>query len=357
MSRQGERRCLRLDEWPDTDRIVWHDLFRTGDLLDRDQGAGSRWSPATIHKYRRGYGRWLDFLARSGRLHADERLGDRVSPQAVSAYVEHLQHCCAPFTVFSRLAELCSTIRVVAPDGNWAWLQRLVSRLRRIAQKQVGIKDTVSSARLFDWSLRELTALAEAIAATVSSIGQAAHYRNVLMVGFLSSRPIRMRNLAMIGIGHHLIRKSSGYDLAFASHETKTGTPIETSVPDDLTEPMDFYIEQARPILARGNETARLWLNQYGTPMNEQGLYRRIVKVTEQDFGHRINPHRFRDCVATTIAIEDPKHAQIIAPILGHSTMRTAERHYNQAPQLDAARDYQAAILSLRRRLSATPPD
>jgi hypothetical protein len=37
--------------------------------------------------------------------------------------------------------------------------------------------------------------------------------------------------------------------------------------------------------------------------------------------------------------------------------MRTAERHYNQARQLDAARDYQSQILSLRQRLTATLPD
>ena len=119
---------------------------------------------------------------------------------------------------------------------------------------------------------------------------------------------------------------------------------------------MDFYVERVRPILARGRETARLWLNQYGDPMKDHGLYMQIVKVTERDFGHRINPHRFRDCVATTIAIEDPEQAQIIAPILGHRSLRTAERHYNQARQLEAARDYQAEILSLRRRLNTTAP-
>ena len=354
MPRPVERRCLKLAAWPDADRAAWHALFRSGDVLDGDQGAAVQWSEATIHKYRRGYGRWLDFLIQSGRLRADDQPGDRVTRQAVRAYVEHLRRSCAPYTVYTRLAELCSTIRVMAPGGHWVWLKAAVSRMNHNARQQAGIKETVSSARLFGWSLRELGALADAIGETGPSIGQAAHYRNLLMVALLSARPIRLRNLTMIEIGRHIVRNSSGYDLVFGRDETKTGTPIETSVPDDLTGPMDSYIERVRPILAGGKETARLWLNQYGAPMKEHGLYMQIVKVTERDFGHRINPHRFRDCVATTIAIEDSEHAQIIAPILGHSSMRTAERHYNHARQLEAAHNYQTEILSLRRRLNRT---
>ncbi len=353
----AERRCLKVDAWPEADCVAWLGLFRQGDLLDGDQGTAVRWSDATIHKYRRGYGRWLDFLSQTGRLDADGSPGDRVTRATVKAYLEHLQQSCAPYTVYTRLAELCSTIRAMEPDGDCSWLQGAVGRLGHTARQHAGVKDTVSSVRLFDWSLAELSALASGVTGTGSSIGEVARYRNILMIGLLSARPIRLRNLAMIEIGRHLTRRGSGYDLVFGPDETKTGTPIETSLPEGLTESMDFYIEQVRPILARGDETTRLWLNQYGTPMKEHGLYMQIVKVTERDFGHRVNPHRFRDCVATTIAVEDAEHAQIIAPILGHTTMRTAERHYNQARQLDAARDYQSQILSLRQRLIATLPD
>jgi hypothetical protein len=48
------------------------------------------------------------------------------------------------------------------------------------------------------------------------------------------------------------------------------------------------------------------------------------------------------------IAIDDPAHAQDIAAILGHSTMATSERHYNQAQTIDAGRQYHTALRSRR---------
>jgi integrase/recombinase XerD len=63
-----------------------------------------------------------------------------------------------------------------------------------------------------------------------------------------------------------------------------------------------------------------------------------------------INPHLFRDCAATTIAIHDPEHVQIIAAILGHSSMTTSERHYIQASSLEAGRRYHAVLAESRRK-------
>jgi hypothetical protein len=55
-----------------------------------------------------------------------------------------------------------------------------------------------------------------------------------------------------------------------------------------------------------------------------------------------------RDCAATTIATEDPEHVMTITPLLGHTSLRTAERHYNHARCLEAGRRYQKRIRELR---------
>ena len=83
--------------------------------------------------------------------------------------------------------------------------------------------------------------------------------------------------------------------------------------------------------------------------MSDQGLYRRITKVTKRHFGVAINPHLFRHCAATTIAIEDPQHVSIAKSLLGHSSLATTEVHYNQARALEAGRVYHAHIRELRR--------
>ena len=70
-----------------------------------------------------------------------------------------------------------------------------------------------------------------------------------------------------------------------------------------------------------------------------------------------INPHLFRDCAATTIAIEDPEHVRIASQILGHRSAATTERYYNQAQTIDAARRYQDFLVALRNGTMKTDPE
>ena len=43
--------------------------------------------------------------------------------------------------------------------------------------------------------------------------------------------------------------------------------------------------------------------------MSEEVFYKGLRKRTTARFGHTVNPHLFRDCAATSIAIEDPVSA------------------------------------------------
>ena len=68
-----------------------------------------------------------------------------------------------------------------------------------------------------------------------------------------------------------------------------------------------------------------------------------------KSLGHTINPHLFRDCAATSLAIEDPRHVRIAASLLGHRRFKTTERYYIQARNIEASRIMQNFLLSLRR--------
>jgi hypothetical protein len=46
---------------------------------------------------------------------------------------------------------------------------------------------------------------------------------------------------------------------------------------------------------------------------------------------------------------------RIGATLLGHTSSRTSEKHYNQARMLDASRRYGATIFELREALLAVP--
>ena len=69
---------------------------------------------------------------------------------------------------------------------------------------------------------------------------------------------------------------------------------------------------------------------------------------TERAFGVSLPPHWFRDAAATTIAVEDPKHVGDAHLVLGHASLTTTERFYNQARSLEASRRHQAMLADLR---------
>ena len=88
-----------------------------------------------------------------------------------------------------------------------------------------------------------------------------------------------------------------------------------------------------------------------GAAMAGVSIYGRITALTRQAFGVAINPHLFRDAAATSIAIDDPEHVQVSAALLGHASLKTTQRHYDQSRMLAAGRRYQDQLVGLRRRL------
>ncbi len=65
--------------------------------------------------------------------------------------------------------------------------------------------------------------------------------------------------------------------------------------------------------------------------MTQIAIYDRIRARTQEAFGEPMNPHLFRDAAATTLAVADPARVRVAAPLLGHRTFGTTERHYLHA--------------------------
>ena len=59
------RRGRKLEAWPVADRVAWEAALVPADLLDGTMGPGNHWGPDTREKYRKGHGRWLNFLIMS----------------------------------------------------------------------------------------------------------------------------------------------------------------------------------------------------------------------------------------------------------------------------------------------------
>ena len=344
------RRCPKIEEWPEADRTAWERATRKGHVLD-DPGPACHWSPATLHKNRRGYGRWLTFLLDHDLVTPGQHPADRVTKEAVRQYLTLLEdQGLAPYTLVARIDELRAVIASMAPDRDWRWLTELVTRLRRRARPVTNKRSRLAPSKdLFGLGL----ALMEEAEATEgpNPVLRAVRFRDGLMIALLAARPLRISNLVSIRLGQHLIRQGAGWALVFEPHEMKNRRPFEIPFPRELETALDTYLQTWRPILLQDHEMDHLWITQYGHPMNSKAAYARVTNVTLRALGKSLNPHLFRDCAATSVAIEDPEHVRIIAAILSHASHATAERYYNQAQSLEAGRVYQKLIAARRREM------
>jgi integrase/recombinase XerD len=71
-----------------------------------------------------------------------------------------------------------------------------------------------------------------------------------------------------------------------------------------------------------------------------------IVGHTRTAFGQAVNPQLFRDA-ATTIALDRPEQVRLAAPLLGHRSFATTERHYNLARTAEAATAWHNLLASI----------
>ena len=348
-SKDPKRHRLKLDEWPEGDRVAWFKAIAPGDLLDGTMGPAYHWCEDTRDHRRKAYGRWLTSQIAAGGFDAMAEPTSRITSDTVSAYILELQSQVAPYTVWGYIAGLHAVAMAFDPDGDWRWLRRIVGKLEATLQDS---KDKHSRLRpaseVLAWAISRM----QEIERNPPKRFVDTHYRDALMVGLLISCPtMRLRNLTGIKIGQHLIQRSDGWDLRFSGPEMKARKPVEMCVPRELNQYLVRYLDYHRPALLDGAASNRLWITQYGEPMTQKTVFSRISTVTERAFGMPINPHLFRDCAVTFVALNDPKHIGIAAPILGHTDPRTTERHYLQAQQIAAGRKLQASLRSIRKQL------
>lgn len=352
------RIALPLEQWPASDRLAWQAALSPGDPLDPG-GLAASWRPATRQNVQIAYSRWLAWLRGCGRL--DEALApaDRVLPVPVGDYVIHLRAAGAASTAAAHLASLAMAMRAMVPDRDWAWLQRLVARERRRSEP---VRDKRPRLQPTDELVAFGGELMDAAESTseIMAWERATQFRDGLMIALLALRPLRRQNFIAIEIGRHLLRAGEGYRLHFAGEETKNHTPLDWPFPPVLLGRLARYLDVYRPWLCAQTANrnphipflpagARLWVSKCGSAMSVEGFCKNLRKRTAARFGRSLHPHLFRDCIATTVAVNDPAHVGVIPKLLGHKTPQTAERFYIHAGMIDAARRVNAHLEALRR--------
>ncbi|NQU71176.1 MAG: site-specific integrase [Rhodospirillales bacterium] len=339
------RKVIPIKDWPAGDQAAWNVATRDGDILD-GAGPAVQWSVGSRRSVASGYGRWLGYLLTfEPRLIKDDPAG-RVTRDTMTRFIAELRREITPAGVFNYVKHTYDAIRVMAPDRDWTWLKELARRLARDVTPRRKRHRMVDADRLFDLGIH-LMETADGLD-DPHPLAPAIRYRDGLIIALLAARPVRRRNIADLCIGRNLIQSGDGYGLAFAGSETKNGQPLEFPLPDLLNPYLDHYLDAVRSQFPGADRHDGLWASSRARPMGPEAVYERICIRTRQAFGFSINPHLFRDIAATAIADRDPVHVMAARDLLGHSTLSTTERHYNQAQALHAGRRYQDAVLGAR---------
>jgi hypothetical protein len=342
------RLVLKFEDWPDQDQRVWAELTSSGTLFD--DGAFAAWSDGTARLRQQGYGQWLSYLLRNCPEELEGEPADRITVSVVRGFVEECEERLKDRSIYNHVTSLLVMALAMSPDRDWCWLQRLQARLRRrLDDTSLPHRPEISADQVFDWSLRRLREV-DAVEG-VTDLRRAIWFRQALMIGFLISRPVRRRALLSMQLGRQIVAQPDGYRLEFDAATMKDGRDRSYPLPQQLIEAMERYIEHHRPVLLRGGSSKALWLNQYGNALTPDGLTRELPKVTERHLGVALRPHAFRHIAATSIAERDPEHVGIIRDILGHATLRMAEKHYNRAQQVESCKRFQSAIAEVKAKL------
>jgi integrase len=348
-----ERVCLKLAAWPEQDRRLWQVACEPSDLLAVDEGgARANRAIATNYKAEKGYGRWLTFLQTA----APDSLADapalRITPERVRRYLDSLIRLGnSTATIIARLRELGEVARIMGPEQSWSFINALESRTRASHKPARDKTNLKLSDELFGLGL---SLIERAIA--LSGRDAALLHRDGLMIALLALVPLRRRNFANLRLDRNVVAINDIWLITLDESETKTHAPLEILWPDELVAPLHAYLDVHRLLLSaitrRGAKPAddALWVSTHGSRMSEMAMYNCIRRHTQEAFGQAINPHLFRDAAATTLAIADPAHVRVAAPLLGHRTFTTTERHYQQAQAFDAHRAYIDTLFSKAKR-------
>ncbi len=361
----NSRVALPREQWPVADCLAWERAQKPGNPL-QCPGTASAWRPSTRKSAEGAYGRWLAYLASRRVLTFQEEVeqpaAQHVTEERIHDYVGHLLTSCSTHTAANYLALLVMMGKALAPKTDWRWLQELQKQLQLGA---VPVRDKrrriVPAGELLRLGL-ELMATAQAKTVEVGLSRHAAQdFRDGLMIALLASRPLRQKNFVAIAIGQHLLPRGGSYCIRFSADEIKTNRALDFTFPDRLLPMLTQYLKTYRPFLlalrsTRGRSRSAalpsagnaLWVTQYGTPFSACAQTKALKKHTVERFGKFVNPHLFRDCVASSIANEDPEHVRIAALILGHRCLDTTAKHYIQAQSGVAIGRYHDRILSIR---------
>src|SRR5262245_5954305 len=253
-SNPAEKSTQLIEGWPERDATLWKNARMPASILD-EGGNAAKWRPATVRLRIAAYDPWLAWLKERGELSPSEGPATRITKPRIADYIDHLRsRQLADVTVALTLHHLTYMSKALQNKSDLKWLARIAWRLaakaKPVKPKAPRLVDVVELFQL------GMNLMEQACADSTRMPGRAAvTYRDGLMLAMWASRPLRLGECLSLSIGSTFGKEGNRYIARLGAEVRKSKRSLEVPYPVELTEAIDTYIHQVRPILARTMRT------------------------------------------------------------------------------------------------------
>jgi integrase/recombinase XerD len=143
--------------------------------------------------------------------------------------------------------------------------------------------------------------------------------RDGSMLELMYATGIRVSEL--VGLTVNSINWQAGYLVAMGKGEKERIVPVGRTAYDRVK----HYMENVRPLLLKGRESIRLFLNRSGKGMTRQGFWKILRKYAAKvGLNNRVHPHTFRHSFASHL-LEGGADLRSVQLMLGHADISTTQ--------------------------------
>ena len=314
--------------WPPLDATAWHHARRAGGPLDRG-GPASALAPATVRCVLALYGMYLAWLDRQGELDREASPQTRFTFALVGRFIRERRASVSDNSVYINLGMLAMMLNCMLPGQDWGWVRRHTAAPSRWEAQAARRPQPMFDPGLLLYRLLQELDVVHALPLTWDV---AIRQRDCVLLAVAMYTAVRLRNLLEMRIGHHLLRRGTGWEPLYDWDETKSDVPIATWIPRTVEPALGRYLAEYRPfLLDGGGPTDLMWISGRGAGLSENGMRGAFHRLGMHLLEDHLHPHEVRYVMASTLLAHRPNALGVAAAALGHKATSTVTQYYDRS--------------------------
>ncbi len=325
------------DKWDEPYFSAWRVAIAPGDVF-REGGPANKLNPRTVWNNERAFGRYREFLYRTGRRD-DDVLPDVDNLRAFDA---ELAENLAPYSRLAILTQLTGALRLMFPDADLRYLNKVAARMAMTAVPARSVEprlvDPISLIRI------GVEMMVEVLTGRRPGLWDCNRFRTGALINAAAQFPLRLGNWQMMIIGQHVDLDTGR--VSFTAKEMKRKKPFEGKLPPEVLIPLRIYVDRFRSGLLDPDavDDGYLWPSTRGGICKRRTFNKAVMTAVQRRTGKAFNFHLFRHSAATFISETKPEQTRMAAGILHHSRLRMTDKHYIRGTKRRAFKLFQRTV-------------